>query len=72
MNTMNKIQTWRGETSNHYETSDLCLIIEKDKTRRSYLTVKVSKLRFKCVGISRSDAKDLLVTMIEESKNPTT
>ena len=70
MNT-EKISTFRGETANHYETSDLCLIIEKDKTRRSYLTVKVSKFRYKCVAISRADAKDLLVAMVEESKNPT-
>jgi len=72
---MNKIHTWRGETSNHYETEQLTLIIEKSgkfgNPRRCYATITVAKHRYKCIKVRRSDAAELLHAMWQESKNPT-
>lgn len=57
------IQITRYNHANHYDNQNLGLIIPKDKDRTAFATVLVSDTDFKCVDITRKDARALLITM---------
>tara|TARA_B100001287_G_scaffold276174_1_gene286091 strand:- start:2692 stop:2952 length:261 start_codon:yes stop_codon:yes gene_type:complete len=61
-NKMN-IRITRYDHANHYDNEQLGLIIPKDKERTAFATVLVSDTDFKCIDVSRRDAKALLITM---------
>lgn len=39
------------------------LIIPKDKTKTAFVAASVSDVDFKCIDVSRDDAKSILITM---------
>lgn len=57
------IRITRYDHANHYDNQNLGLIIPKDKARTAFATVLVSETDFKCVDVSRKDARALLITM---------
>ena len=57
------IRITRYDHANQYDNEQLGLIIPKDKQRTAFATVLVSDADFKCVDVSRRDAKALLITM---------
>jgi len=57
------IRITKYDHANHYDNEQLGLIIPKDRTKQAFATVRVGPLDYKCVDVSRDDAKALLITM---------
>lgn len=62
LNKMN-IRITRYDHANQYDTDHLGLLIPRDKQRSAFATVQVGPINYKCVDVSRTDAKALLITM---------
>lgn len=63
------IRITRCNSSNHYDSCNLGLIIPKDKEGPHLVTITVSSYRYKCVSISREDALGVLTAMRQEQLN---
>lgn len=57
------IRITKYDHANQYDNEELGLVIPKDKEKRAFATVRVGPTDFKCVDVSREDAKSLLITM---------
>ena len=62
MNTT-QLRITRYDHANHYDNNTMGLIIPKDKTKTAFVAALVSDVDFKCIDVSRDDAKSILITM---------
>ena len=56
------IRTTRYDHANQYDNENVGLLIYRDKSK-AFATIRVAHAHFKCVDVSRADAKAILITM---------
>lgn len=62
------IRITRYDHANQYDNENVGLLINRDKSK-AFATIRVSHAQFKCVDVSRADAKAILITMRKGALN---